>query len=59
MALRDKIRKTREFNVIVEESPIKESKSNGMIENTIRVEQGQIRTLRDGIESRYKKKIDR
>ena len=42
LALRDKIEGSRKLSVIVNESPVKEYQSNGMIENTCRTEQGRI-----------------
>ena len=58
LALREQI-KQGPFTIKDEESPVKESQSNGLIENTIRTEQGQIRTIRDGLEARYGRKIGR
>ena len=40
-----------------EESPVGESKSNGEIERAIQTVQGQMRTLKLGLESRYQRKI--
>ena len=37
-----------DIKIIDEEPPVKESRSNAMIENTIRIEQGQIRAMSDG-----------
>ena len=38
---------------MLEESPVGEHKSNGEVENTAQVIQGQVRTLRLGLQARY------
>lgn len=40
-------------NLSLEESPVGEHQSNGEVENAVRRIQGMIRTIRDGLESRY------
>ena len=42
----------RHERIIMENSPVYESKSNGMIENTIQQVQGQFRAMKDNLESR-------
>ena len=42
-----------------EESPVGEHESNGAVENAVRRIQGQVRTLRNALESRYRVHIDR
>ena len=58
LALREQV-KQGPFVVKDEESPVKESQSNGLIENTIRTEQGQIRAVKDGLDTRYERKVSR
>ena len=47
----------RSERIVLEESPVKESKSNGVIENAIQQVQGQIRTTKDCLETRLGRKI--
>ena len=42
---------------IAEFSPVKSSASNGVVERGIQSAQGQIRVLKDGLESRWKREI--
>ena len=42
---------------MLEESPVGEHKSNGEVENTAQVIQGQLRTLRLGLQSRYQMRL--
>ena len=42
----------------MEESPVRESRSNGSIENAVQLVQGMIRTLRDALESRYGERLE-
>jgi len=42
---------------IAEFSPVKSSASNGVVERGIQSAQGQIRTIKDGLESRWKREI--
>ena len=39
--------------VMEEESPVGESKSNGEVERAIQEVQGQVRTIKDGLETKY------
>ncbi len=41
-----------------EESPVGDSKSNGVIENVVKAIQGHSRTIRDGLEARYQRRIE-
>ena len=51
-ALKQRVKQERPERIILEESPVKESQANGAIENAIRQVQGQIRTMKDCLESR-------
>ena len=42
----------------MEESPAYEHRSNGEVERTIQTVQGQVRTLKSGVESRYDTKLE-
>ena len=41
----------------IQESPVGESQSNGVAENTMKQVQGHVRVIRDGLEARYKQKV--
>ena len=43
--------------IVPEESPVGEHQSNGQVENAIKNVQGQVRTMRIGLQSRYKRRI--
>ena len=43
--------------VVFEQSPVGESQSNGMVENTVKRVQGMYRTYKADMETRYKHKI--
>ena len=57
VALKQAVKAERPERIVLEESPVAESKSNGAIENTIQLVQGQIRTIKDGRESRIGERI--
>ena len=44
-------------DMVMEESPVGESKSNGMVERAIQEVQGQVRTMRAAWESRYGRRM--
>ena len=52
LALRDAVKRRKSIDIVPEESPKYESQSNGVIENSIRTVQAQIRTMKDALESR-------
>ena len=58
-ALRQAIKRTLsgEVEIVPEESPVGEHASNGEVENAIKVVQGMIRTIKDGLETKYKMKL--
>ena len=58
LTLKDIINRAWSGEIVDEESPAKESKSNGHAENANQQVQGMIRTYRDAIESRYETKLD-
>ena len=45
------------IELMLEESPVGQHTSNGEVENTAQVIQGQLRTLRLGLQSRYQTKL--
>ena len=57
VALKEAVRLERGERIVLESSPVKESKSNGIIENAIQQVQGQIRAIKDGLESRIRTRI--
>ena len=52
VALKNAVKDERSERIVLEESPVGESKSNGAIENAIQQVQGQVRTLKDSLEAR-------
>ena len=52
VALKQRVKQERPERIVLEESPVKESQANGAIENAIRQVQGQVRTIKDCLESR-------
>ena len=57
VALKQRVKQERPERIVLEESPVKESQSNGAIENAIKQVQGQIRTTKDCLESRLGVKL--
>merc|ERR1711867_282383 len=57
VALKQRVKQERPERIVLEESPVKESQSNGANEYAIRQVQGQIRTTRDCLESRLGVKL--
>ena len=57
MELKDSVRRSRAEEIIPEESPVEDSRSNRYIERVVLEIQGQIRTLKSAIEGRYAKEI--
>ena len=53
----DENRHQEEVGLGFEESPVGESQSNGVSENTVQQIQGHVRTIRDGLEERYQQKV--
>ena len=53
LTLKEAVKRESPEDVSLEESPVGESQSNGMVERAIQEIQGQVRTLRDAWESRY------
>ena len=57
VALKQRVKQERSERIVLEESPVKDSQANGGIENAIRQTQGQIRAIKDCLESRLGRKI--
>ena len=57
MELKDTVRRSRTEEIIPEESPVEDSRSNGYIERAIQEVQGQIRTIKSAVEGRYKEEM--
>ena len=55
VALKEAINAERQERIVLEESPVGESKSNGGIETAIQQVQGHIRTIKDGMEAIFDK----
>ena len=57
VSLKDAVKSEARVNLVLEESPEYESKSNGEVERAIQMVQGQFRTMKDRLESRYNQRI--
>ena len=57
LSLKDAVKSEARVDIVMEESPEHESKSNGEVERAIQVIQGQFRTMKDRLESRYRQRI--
>ena len=58
MALKAAIAASRISETVPIESPVRASKSNGMMENAVKIWQGQLRTIKHFVESRVGKPIE-
>ena len=57
MSLKDAVKSEVRIDIVLEESPEYESKSNGEVEKAIQMVQGQFRTMKDRLESKYNQRI--
>ena len=57
VALKSAVKRELELEVSFEESPVGEHQSNGAVENATKRVQGQIRTVRDALESRIGERV--
>ena len=57
IALKEAVRRERDQDIILEESPEYDSVGNGEVERQIQEVQGQIRTIKLNLEANYKNKI--
>ena len=57
LSLKDAVKSEVGDNLVLEESPEYESKSNGEMERAIQMVQGQFRTLKDRLQSTYNQRI--
>ena len=57
LELKELVKIEREDDIVLEESPVKESQSNGEVERAIQEVQGQVRTTKAALESRYENRI--
>ena len=58
VALKDRVKADREERIVMEESPVGESASNGAVERAIQTVEGQVRTMKAALEFRLKKKVE-
>ena len=56
--LKSAVKRDMAQEVICEESPVGEAQSLGSVSIQVQIVQGQVRTLRDALETRYGKRID-
>ena len=59
VALKKAVKRERPENIMFEESPVGESRSNGETERAVQEAQGKIRSVKLGLEARYKRRIRR
>ena len=52
MDLKETIKRARDGEVIMEESPVEDSRSNGYIERAVQTVQDQVRTMKSALEGR-------
>ena len=57
VALKDSVSAATGIEVIPEESPVGESQSNGRVERAVRTVKGQIRTMKEAVDSRFQDRI--
>ena len=57
LALKMEVRKNLKEEVMFEESPVGESQSNGEVERAVRTVKGQVRTMKEALDSRYGSRI--
>ena len=58
LSLKERVKMESGVEIIMEESPGYDSKGNGEVERAIQMVQGQFRTMKDGLESRYGVRFD-
>ena len=58
VALKSSIAASRAGETVPLESPVRASKSNGMMENSVKIWQGQLRTIKHYVESKIGAKIE-
>ena len=58
LQLKEQVKDERTEEIIMEMSPVEDSRSNGEIEKAIQDVQGQIRTLKSSMEGRYGRTIE-
>ena len=59
VALEEAVRSERHERIVLETSPVKESQSNGAIENAVQQVHGQFGVVKDALESRVGERIGR
>ena len=57
ISLKEAVKRESEIDMVLEESPVGEHQANGDIEGAIRQVQGQFRTMKDALETRYNERI--
>ena len=57
VALKKAVKDQSVLDLILEESPVGEHQANGLVESTVRQVQGQVRTMKDALETRIGVKI--
>ena len=58
IALKGSVAATRIGETVPIESPVRASKSNGLMENAVKIWQGQLRTIKHHVDSRLGKKTE-
>ena len=58
LSLKERVKNESGVEIMMEESPEYDSAGNGEVENAIQMVQGQFRTMKDGLESKYGVRFD-
>ncbi len=58
LALKEAVRRETSVEILMEEAPVGDHQANGVAENSVKNLQGQLRVLKDALESRIKKRVD-
>ncbi len=57
LALNEAVRREASVEIAMEEAPVGDRQANGVAENAVRNAQGQLRVLRNALESRINKRV--
>ena len=57
-ALKDCVRMESSLEMVMEESPAYDQAGNGVVENAVKIIQGQFRTMKEALQTRVNKKIN-
>ena len=58
LALKEAARRESELEIVLEEVPVNDHQADGLVENAVKNAQGQLRVLKDALESRIGRRTD-